>query len=176
HIAHDGVAEGNCMTFSIGFRAPTLASLARGVLDTAGDHIMARIGDFSGLYADQPLDGPVLDATYSEPFAQATNTPAAIPDELINAALNAAKTLELNKALAARFLGHWLSEPSASVYFEPCATQALDLSAQIPQTGYLELDRGTRMLYVGDELFINGELADIPASQQLRQLANQRYL
>src|SRR5690606_7701399 len=50
HVAHDGIAMGDCMTISIGFRAPTLAVLARGVLEAAGDQLMARIGEDPGLY------------------------------------------------------------------------------------------------------------------------------
>ncbi|MFQ6686591.1 cupin domain-containing protein, partial [Bordetella pertussis] len=40
--AHDGVAEGgDCMTISIGFRAPSQAMLARGLLEAAADQVMA---------------------------------------------------------------------------------------------------------------------------------------
>lgn len=177
HIAHDGIAQGICVTLSIGFRAPSLATLARGLLDTAGDHLMARIGDFSGLYSENPLDGPVLDSHYSDPNAPATNTPAQIPQALIDTALKAVKTIEFNPALAARFLGHWLSEPSASAYFEESNSPlTIDLEEALPETGRLELHRGTRMLYTDTELFINGELAPLAPSSALKKLADQRYL
>ncbi|WP_415830141.1 cupin domain-containing protein, partial [Bordetella pseudohinzii] len=49
--AHDGVALGDdCMTISIGFRAPTQAALARGLLEAAADPAMARIGLLGGPY------------------------------------------------------------------------------------------------------------------------------
>src|SRR3546814_12689859 len=37
HAAHDGIAQGDCMTISIGFRAPTQAALACGMLEAAND-------------------------------------------------------------------------------------------------------------------------------------------
>src|SRR5690606_4183013 len=44
HAAHDGVAVGDCMTISIGVRAPTQATLACGMLEAANDQIMANLG------------------------------------------------------------------------------------------------------------------------------------
>lgn len=175
HVAHDGIAVGNdCMTISIGFRAPTLAALARGVLDTAGDHLMARIGDHSGLYAEQPLPGPVLDTHYTDPDARATDEPARLPAAMVDAALEAVQKIRFDEAITARFLGHWLSEPLANAWFEASSDIALENSW--PDNGHLQLDRCARIMYNDTDLFINGELAGLPPSPILRQLANQRRL
>src|SRR3546814_8387306 len=57
--AHDGIALGDgCMTISIGFRAPTQAALARGLLEAAADQAMARVGLLGGPYGEPPLPGP----------------------------------------------------------------------------------------------------------------------
>jgi 50S ribosomal protein L16 3-hydroxylase len=57
-VAHDGIAQGDCMTISVGFRAPDRATLARGMLEAAADQVMARAGQPAGPYAEPPLPGP----------------------------------------------------------------------------------------------------------------------
>src|SRR5690606_36440931 len=51
-IAHHGIAEGTegCLTYSVGFRAPTVSELLSGLADFASD----RLGD-AGWYADPDL-------------------------------------------------------------------------------------------------------------------------
>src|SRR3546814_10873348 len=72
HVAHDGVAMGDCMTISIGFRAPALATLARGMLEAAADQITARAGGDTGIYADPPIPGPALAGILSDAGIDAT--------------------------------------------------------------------------------------------------------
>jgi len=175
HVAHDGIAVGDCMTISVGFRAPTLAVLARGVLEAARDQLMARIGEDPGLYGERPGPGPKLDARYRDRGAPATESPARLPDALIGAALSAAQRVTLTEALASRFLGQWLTEPSAAAWFEP-QVEAPSLTAELPKVGVLVLDRCTRMMYRGRELYINGELAEIRPGAAMRALANDRSL
>lgn len=175
HIAHDGIAQGDCMTISIGFRAPTMAALARGMLDAAGDQVMARIGDESGLYATPPLPGPILTDTYKDAGAPATDSPALLPDTLVEATLKAVGKIQFDQNLANRFLGQWLTEPSGAAWFEP-QEEHPDLVAETPATGVFTLDRCTRLMYRGKALFINGEVAKAPASALLQRLANERQL
>ncbi|NYT69354.1 cupin domain-containing protein [Pusillimonas noertemannii] len=175
HIAHDGVAEGDCMTISIGFRAPTLATLARGVLEAAGDQLMARIGEDAGLYGARPAAGPKLDKRYGDGGSTATRHPARLPDDLVQATLDAALQIKFNEALASRFLGQWLTEPSSAAWFEPSGA-GLDLAEAWPLDGVLVPDRCTRLMYRGNDFYINGELAELPASPALRALADDRRL
>ncbi|HYG43076.1 MAG TPA: winged helix domain-containing protein, partial [Bordetella sp.] len=51
-----------------------------------------------------------------------------------------------------------------------------DLVSHWPESGALELDRRTRMLYRGRQLFINGETALVAADAALRALADARRL
>lgn len=174
--AHDGVAlDDGCMTISIGFRAPTLAALARGLLEAAGDQAMARLGQPAGPYGDPPLPGPAPAGLYRDPGQPATATPAALPDTLVQATLDTLQRIRFDDALASRFLGCWLTEPSALAVFDP-ADDAPGLEDAWPAHGRLQLDRRTRMLYRGRQLFINGEAAPIPASAPLRALADARTL
>jgi 50S ribosomal protein L16 3-hydroxylase len=175
HVAHDGVAMGNCMTISIGFRAPTQAGLACGMLDAAMDQVMANLGDTGGLYALPVMPGPVLSDTYTDAGAPATNQPAAIPQALLDAAVAAVEKVPFTDALATRFLGISLTELPPNAFFEPSCDEDFDL-ADMPPNGKLALDRCTRMMYRHDALFINGEVAPVPASAALRQLADVRQL
>lgn len=175
HVAHDGVALGECMTLSIGFRAPTQAALASGLLQAANDQILANLGDTTGLYAEPVIPGPVLSATYRDPQAQATTTPAEIPEGMVTTALEAIAQVSFTPALASRFLGQWLTEPSSNAMFEPLDEPA-DLQALAEDVTTLRLDRCSRMLYRDEALYINGETAPVPASATLRALADARTL
>jgi 50S ribosomal protein L16 3-hydroxylase len=175
HIAHDGSAVGDCMTISIGFRAPSLATLARGLLDAAGDQIMALAGNTDGLYAHPPLSGPVLTQTFRDAGVPATSLPARLPDTLIQAARQAVEKIRFDDRLAARFLGQWLTELPPAACFEP-ADEPLDLCAALPASGCLALDRCTRLMYRDRQLFINGEVAPVAASKPLQKLADEREL
>lgn len=174
--AHDGVALGDdCMTISIGFRAPTQAALARGLLEAAADQAMARVGLLGGPYGEPALPGPRLDGLYRDPGQAATRHPAALPDALVQATLDTLSKLRFDDALAARFLGCWLTEPSQLAVFDS-PEASVDLEDSWPARGRLVLDRRSRMLYRGKQLFINGETAMVHAEAALKQLADARAL
>lgn len=131
--AHDGVAEGECITCSIGFRAPS-------------DHEVAR--EMLQRLLETELDD--ADAKrYRDPKQSATDTPAKVPAALQNFALQAlGKTLADHRSLAS-LLGEWLTEPKAQVWFdEDESVKALDA---------MQLDARTRMMYDDHHVFINGE-------------------
>jgi len=176
-VAHDGIALGNdCMTISVGFRAPTQAMLARGMLEAAIEQVAARAGEGAGPYADPPLPGPALDARYRDAGQPATDRPARMPEPLVDAAVRAVARLNLDHALATRFLGCWLTEPHPNAAFDAPASPPPDLEARWPAAGSLVLDRRSRMQYRGRQFFVNGELAPVPAGPALRRLADNRRL
>jgi 50S ribosomal protein L16 3-hydroxylase len=151
--AHDGVAQGECQTYSIGFRAPARAELAQELLQRL---------------ADEASDMPA--AIYADRTQDATSTPGAIPPQLrafARDALNAA----LDDPLALdRVLGEYLTEPKASVWFEPHAVRG--------RLRDVTLDRRTSMMYDAKHVFINGEgyLASGRDAQLMRRLADERRL
>ena len=176
HAAHDGIAEThNCMTISIGFRAPTEGALAYGMLHAVSDQLMANLGNDDGLYAKPVIPGPVLDENYKDPGAPATSTPAELPDALLDATVAAARKMRFRRRLAARFLGQWLTELPDNAYFVP-GEDVLPDHEPVPRVGRFVLDRCTRMMYRGKELYINGEVADVKASSRMRMLADERSL
>ena len=169
--AHEGVALDDCITISIGFRAPDEAALARGMLEAATDQILARAGVNSGPYGEPPLPGPNLNKFYRDAGQTAVAHPAEIPERLTDAAIAAAGKIKFDRALATRFLGCWLTEPNQLAVFDI----ASELSDSEPYTHWV-LDRRTRMLYRDQQLFINGEAVPIKAEPGLRQLADAREL
>ena len=84
--------------------------------------------------------------------------------------------LRFDEALASRFLGCWLTEPSNLSVFDAPEDMDVDLEEDWPASGSLLLDRRSRMLYRGKQLFINGETAMVPTDAALRKLADTRRL
>lgn len=176
HVAHDGIAETHdCMTISIGFRAPSHGALAYGMLHAVSDQLMANLGNDDGLYARPVIPGPVLEETYKDPGTPATSTPAELPQALVDTTVEVTRQLPMGRRQAARFLGQWLTELPDNAYFIP-GEDALPDHEPMPAVGRLELDRCTRMMYRGKELYINGEVAPVKASRRMRSLANDRVL
>ena len=176
HACHDGIAIGNdCMTLSIGFRVPSAATLARGLLEAAADQISAQHFGDPGLYGQPALPGPDLSLLYTDAGAPATATPAALPDTLVQATLDALAKVRLDQAVAARFLGQWLTSLPDNALFDP-ADEPRTLSAGVPASGRLTLDRCTRLMYSPPQMFINGEVAPLASEPALAALADQRTL
>jgi len=153
--AHDGVAVGECMTASVGFRAPGPAELARELLSRLAQDI-------------EPADRERL---YRDAGQPATSAPGEIPLELQAFAAQALQAALRDPLALQRVLGEWLTEPKARVWFDPPARPDLRRAG-------LELDRRTRMMYDDGHVFINGEAfraAGLDA-RLLRRLADQRRL
>lgn len=170
--AHDGVAVGDgCMTLSVGFRAPDGATLARGMLEAAADQVGLLSQSGNAPAANQPSGRVNLSWRFSDPGQPAVTTPAALPDTLLSAALKAVGRVRFDRRLATQYLGCWFTEPNALAVFEARNDEPV-LAAGLR----LRLDRRSRLLYFGHELFINGERAPVRASQPLKRLADQREL
>ena len=134
--AHDGVAVGgDCMTASIGFRAPRADELARAVL--------ARLAD--------DLPDAERSPRYCDARQAATRAAGALPEALQRFARSAIERVLANPQALDRALGEWLTEPKAQVWFEARHTQAAAAAAGVV------LDRRTRMAYDQRHVFIHGE-------------------
>jgi len=151
---HDGVAEGECMTCSIGFRAAGRDELATEVLQ--------RIVETSERADDDPL--------YRDPSQPATDAPGRVPQRLQAFAGAAVQRLLRDPQALACALGELLSEPKPQVWFD--GGEAL----QDPQA--VQLDRRTRMLYDDRHVFINGESFRAAGrdARLMHQLADSRAL
>ncbi len=150
--AHDGVAvDGECMTYSIGFRAPQRGGLAAELVQRlADDH-----------------EDAVL---YQDPSQPATAQPAAVPSALLTFARDGLQRLVKDERALACALGEVLTEPKPTVWFdEPDGAWALTA---------VRLDRRTRMLYDERHVFINGEAfrAGGRDARLMQRLADDRRL
>jgi len=130
---HDGVAEDECMTCSIGFRTPMGTELARELLQRVLDDVEAD--------PDEPH--------FRDPPRSATETPARMPPALDAFARKAVDRLLKDPSQLARALGEVMTEPKPQVWFEAGAERGAGAG--------LRLDRRTRMMYDDRHVFINGE-------------------
>lgn len=153
HYAHEGVAVGECMTYSIGFRAPERHELAA--------ELLARM--------TEPDDLP-SQLRYRDSTQTAVLEPARIPPMLQQFALQSVQELLKQTCRLECALGEVMTEPKAEVWFAgrdcPRRLQAV------------HLDKKTRMLYDRNFIFINGESWRCQGEdvRLLRQLADQRKL
>jgi 50S ribosomal protein L16 3-hydroxylase len=152
--AHDGIAQGECMTCSIGFRVPEETELAREVL----------------LRWIEGLECPEKPQLYKDPKQPATTTPGLVPAALHEfAAAAVAQALKDPHALSSA-LGEVLTEPKPRVWFQA--------GEPLPDGVGLALDPRTRMVYDERCVFANGESWRVAGkdAQHMRQLADQRSL
>ena len=154
--AHDGIAEGECMTWSIGFRSPQQGELARELLQGLADEAMDQAGE----------------AVYRDPGQSAVAHPAAMPAGLLDFARQALHKAQNDPHLLALLLGEYLTEPKPNVWFD-----AENAALWAPGQGAV-LDRRSRMLYDERHVFINGEGFRVAGrdGQLLRKLADERQL
>lgn len=134
--AHDGVAEDECMTCSIGIRQPVRSELAC--------ELLLRLAD--------EADGRLSDVAYRDPGQPAVATPAGIPAPMLDFARDTVQRTLADPRALALVLGEWLTEPKSNVWFE-----LREDGRGMPSGTGLALDRRTRMMHDARHVFINGE-------------------
>lgn len=159
-IAHYGVAESECLTWSIGFRAPADAELVVGFLDFLRDRL-----DPAGHYRDAG-EAPA-------------RHPAEIPPRLVEHAQRALEEIRWTPALVRDFTGRFLSDPKPQVFFTPPRRplSRAQFRKKAAREG-LALDPRSRLLFSGTIFFLNGEGIAAPARARawLERLADERAL
>lgn len=160
HYAHDGVAMGDCMTYSVGFRTATTQELADGFLNYLQDNLCLR-----GRYADPDLKPP--------------RNPAEISDEMVEQVTTMLNGIKWDKKTVANFLGAYLSEPKPHIFFDPPDKPlAPEKFARQLMTQGFRLDLKTQLLFRGHRFYLNGEPFDAKADQRtaLRAIAKKRAI
>ena len=150
--AHDGDALGeDCMTYSIGFRAPQRGGLAGELLQRMADE----------------LDDETL---YRDPAQPATAHPGAMPEGLEAFAVDALQRLLAERQSLACALGEVMTEPKPRIFFDEAQGDW--------EVGAVRLDRRTRMMYDPRHVFINGEgfRAGGADARLMQRLADERAL
>jgi 50S ribosomal protein L16 3-hydroxylase len=152
--AHEGIAQGECQTYSIGMRSP-----ARGEL---GRELLQRLADEAEDAAGQEV--------YRDAGQGATATPGAIPTQLRDFARDAMRAALKDPLALERALGEYLTEPKPNVWFESGGSRT--------PMRRVRLDRRSRMMYDDRHVFINGESyrASGRDAALMRTLADRRFL
>ena len=162
-FAHEGIAETESLTWSVGFRAPSAQELSVAMLDYLRDEV-------------------AFDGEYRDPDLLPSRNPGAIDEAMITTAttmLAAMRAAAGNAAHIKRCLGRLLTEPKPHVFFEapePVLTLAR-FRARALSHG-VELDLKSRLLYDRDSFYFNGATIEATPfdTMYLRQLADARCL
>jgi 50S ribosomal protein L16 3-hydroxylase len=152
--AHDGIAEGECMTYSIGFRSPVKGEIARELLQCMAEQAADDVGS----------------AIYRDPKQPAVSASGEIPAGLVQFAQEALAAALKDPLALQRSLGEIMTEPKAHVWFH--GEQDFEEGVGV------RLDRRTRMMYDARHVFINGESFRAAGrdAKLMRQLADNREL
>jgi 50S ribosomal protein L16 3-hydroxylase len=159
-IAHHGVAESECLTWSIGFRAPSDAETVQGFLDFLRDRL-APVGHFA------------------DPGLVPTRHPGEIPAAMLRHAATALRAIRWTPRDVREFAGRQLSEVKAHVFFEPPRPPlGLARFTRAAAGRGIVLDRRTRLLFSGTMFFVNGEAVAVEPGVRalMRALADRRRL
>jgi 50S ribosomal protein L16 3-hydroxylase len=158
HYAHNGIAEDDCMTYSIGFRTPAYQELAEQFLVYLQDRI-----EVGGMYADPDL--------------KPQKHPSEINAAMLRQVEQAINQVRWNRKDIANFLGCYLSEPKLHIFFDaPERPLTPAKFRQAIQRDGVALDLKSQMLCFPGWIFMNGEAyqpdqRDYPL---LRTLADER--
>jgi len=160
HVAHYGVALDACMTYSIGFRAPTAEELAHAFLMHLQDTL-------------------TLDGRYADPDLRLQTHPGEISRAMLTQIEGMIARIKWSRRDIAEFAGRYLSDPKPNVFFDspdsPLSRAAF--SKQSDKFG-VALDPKSRLLFSGGRFFINGEAftPGVDETVALQQLGDQRRL
>jgi 50S ribosomal protein L16 3-hydroxylase len=158
--AHDGVALDDCITLSVGFRAPSAQDLCSRFLDFLQDRL-----DVPGRYADPDL--------------RPARRPACIDPAFARRLLRLLEGLRWTRQDMLQFIGEDLSTPKPQVtYTRPQRPLAAAAFARAAAARGLRLLPQTILLYDTRAFYINGErcVAVAAARPLLRRLADRRRL
>ena len=154
--AHNGVAIDPCMTYSIGFRAPTYQELAT--------HFLVYLQDNTN-----------IEGIYQDPDLRLQMHPGCIGAAMLDQVSTALGKIKWNDADVELFLGMYLTEPKPHVFFTPCSNPVTEQEfAHQVKKGKLNLNLKSRLLCSGKKVFLNGDAYAVgePARQLLETLAD----
>jgi 50S ribosomal protein L16 3-hydroxylase len=158
--AHDGIAVGECMTYSVGFRAAPAQELAEQFLTFLQDHIE-------------------IDDRYRDPDLRCQKHPAEIGDDMIDQVESILANIRWDSKAVRDFLGCYLTEPKSHIYFDP-PDAPLDRKRFVASQRKrgVRLDPRSQLLFSRGHFYINGEAVAVPRDDQpaLRTLADLRQI
>lgn len=167
-LAHWGIAVSDgkvdCMTYSIGFRAPKNQELATEFLGYMQDKLNQEQLTIAGMYED-------ADLCLQEHAAE-------ISTDMVTKVAAILRKIHWSNNEVADFLGTYLSEPKPDVVF--------DANKKISQSNFnksitkygISLDLKSQMLFTGNTFYLNGEAITLngDSAKMLTRLADLRTL
>jgi len=158
--AHNGVAKNNCITYSIGFRAPSHQELTTQFL----------------VYLQ---DRAAIEGMYRDPDISLQSRPAHISSAMVRQVGEVLDKIRWGCTDIERFIGTYLTEPKPHVFFTPPSYPVTQkkFAYQVRKSG-LQLDLKSRMLCRGKTIFLNGDGYSVGATvrRSLEKLADRFIL
>lgn len=168
HLAHWGIAVSDgkvdCMTYSIGFRAPKNQELATEFLGFMQDKMNQDQITLAGIYQDADLT--------------LQDHPAEISYAMITKVAEILQKIQWSNSDVAEFLGTYLSDPKADVVFDTNKKISIrTFNEKLAKHG-IALDLKSQMLFADDNFYLNGEAATFTGESAtiLKKLADCRQL
>jgi len=164
-VAHFGVAEGPCFTYSIGFLAPSHRDLVQSFLGYLGEVLEAGLDP---------------DAMYQDPDLRPPKDPIELGEPMLAQVDSILKQVAWDREVVGEFLGRYLTGRHSREDFvgpgRPLSHAAF--SQRLRRGGRLELALRSRGLMRGDRLFLNGEAHAVPPAARplFAQLVHERAL
>jgi 50S ribosomal protein L16 3-hydroxylase len=162
NVGHWGVSQSDdCLTYSIGFRAPGTFEIQSKFLDFIQDNLITNKNDL-----------------YRDPNLNLQKNPAEINSNMIKKIQRIVNQLRWNTNSINNFIGQLLTEPIEGAVFETSKSMTAEVFIKDLIKKPLKLNPKTRMLFIKNNFFINGELieADKKSIMYLKQLANNREI
>ena len=158
--AHHGIAKDDCMTYSVGFRAPSYQELAHQFLIYLQDHA-------------------AIEGMYRDPDIGLQSHPGRISAAMVNQTRAALDKIKWGRTDIERFIGTYLTEPKPHVFFTPPPYPVTQkkFSYRVKKNG-VRLDLKSHMLCKGKTVFLNGDAYTVDATtrRSLEELADRHAL
>ena len=162
NVGHWGISQSDdCLTYSIGFRAPGTFDIQSKFLDFIQDNLITNQNDL-----------------YKDPNLNLQKNPAEINLNMIKKIQQIVNQLRWNAKSINTFIGQLLTEPIEGAVFETSKPLTLEIFKKNLIRKPLKLNPKTRMLFIKNNFYINGELieTDKRSLVHLKQLANNREI
>ncbi len=160
HWAHNGIAIGECTTYSIGFRSPTAQELGTEFLAWMQDRLQ-----LEGLYADPDLE--------------LQQNSAEIGPKMVDQIERMLAGIRWTRRDVEAFVGAYLTEPKPHVFFEPpeAPMDRRRFEREVGAHGFA-LDPRSLLLFSAAGFHLNGEPVDADETLRpaLAELADRRCL
>ncbi|MBX3639558.1 MAG: cupin domain-containing protein [Nitrosomonas sp.] len=140
YYAHHGVAVDACMTYSIGFRAPSHQELIAQFLIYLQDHLS-------------------VEGWYTDPDLKLQRNPLELSTDMQRQVGSILKKIRWKSSDIGEFLGVYLTEPKAHVFFNrPEQPLSFRQFKNTIQKKSIQLDLKSRILFHRNSIYINGEI------------------